>query len=135
MTTLTNEQVEKQYRRYIQCFNNADFDSLEKECMAEEIYFYRDEIPSLGKKGMRKFYSEAWQHWNETIVIKEIKHINVDISSVIHFFTAQIEIHLDVFNDWIDGPYGTFYAGNEEEVFEEKILYGMDEDGKMLVIL
>lgn len=135
MITLTNEQVEKYYEKYIECFNNADFNTLVEECLSEDLYFYRDEIPPLGREGMREFYLEAWQHWKETLVVKDVKHIDVTISSILHFFTAQLEIRLKITKDWIDGPYGTFYAKDQEEVFEEGILYGMDENGKIVVIL
>jgi hypothetical protein len=135
MVALTNEQVEQYYSTYIDTFNKGDFAQVAEQCLSKDLFFYRDEVPPLDREGMTAFYKEAWTHWKETLVVRNIEHISVDISSELHFFTAQIEIHLYVFDDWIDGPYGTFYASQEEQVFEEGILYGMDREGKMVVIL
>jgi ketosteroid isomerase-like protein len=132
---ITEKEIVSRYHSYLDCFNAKDFVGL-KNYLAEDLYFYRGPgiSPFFGRAEMFAFYEEAWSHFNERVKVNEIHFIKLDLSSNCYFFIASIEVHLDIFESWINGPYGTYLAGTEKHVVEN-LLYAMDKDGMIIAIM
>jgi hypothetical protein len=132
---LTRKQITTRYHSYLDCFNAKDLDGL-KNYLAEDLYFYRfyGIPPFLGRTAMFAFYKEAWSHFNERVTLNEIHFKKMDLTSTYYFFIATIEVHLQTFKSWINGPYGTYLEGTEKRV-NQKILYTLDEDGTIVAIM
>jgi hypothetical protein len=132
---LTNAQIVARYHDYLDSFNAKDFNGL-KKYLAEDLYFYRfyGIPPFLGRAAMFAFYEEAWSHFNEHVTVNEIHFKKMNLKSTYYFFIASIEVHLQIFKSWINGPYGTYLAGTEKHV-AENVLYVMDEDGIIIAIM
>jgi hypothetical protein len=132
---LTEKQIIARYHDYLACFNAKDLNGL-KNYLAEGLFFYRfyGIPPFLGRAEMFAFYEEAWSHFNEHVTVNEIHIKKMDLTSTYYFFIASIEVHLQIFKSWINGPYGTYLAGTEKRV-NQKILYTLDEEGIIVAIM
>jgi ketosteroid isomerase-like protein len=132
---LSPEEIKQKYQEYLACFNAKDFEGL-KNYLAEDLYFYRfyGIRPFLGRAAMFAFYEEAWNHFNEHVTVNEMRFLNLELRSNCYFFIATIEVHLHIFKAWINGPYGTYLAGTEKHIVENK-LYTLDEKGTIIAIM
>jgi len=132
---MSSEEIKRKYQEYLICFNAKDFNGL-KNYLAEDLYFYRfyGIPPFLGRAAMFAFYKEAWSHFNEHVTVNEIQFVKLELRSNCYFFVATIEVHLQIFKSWINGPYGTYLAGTQKHIVENK-LYTLDEKGTIIAIM
>ncbi len=132
---LTHKQILARYYDYLDCFNSKDFEEL-NNYLSEQLYFYRGPgIPPFhARSEMFAFYKEAWSHFNENVTVNEIHFKKLNTSSSLHCFVASIVVHLQTFNSWIDGPYGTYLAGTEKHV-DQNMGYLLDQEGMIIAIM
>lgn len=136
----TEHLVQRRYEAYLDTFNSRNLGKL-KEYLSDDLYFFRgpDVKPFFGREEMLNFYeSEVWPHLNETVTLKRFQLLNMShdaaVNSELCYFQAEIEIHLEVYKDWLDFPYGHPYYAGDDVTVTNILLYAMNADGMITLI-
>lgn len=126
------EQILEIYKKYLKCFQNKDFEGLEK-VVSENVIFYwgADMKPLIGRDEFFGFFKKCWEYFTERPEAS-------DISVHIPMLRAKIHNRIEVFRDWIDNPFknlGVIYKAGDIDDGEAYVEYCFDAYGKIALII
>jgi hypothetical protein len=139
---LTADEIVARFKTYLDAFSRQDHDGL-KAVLVEDLFFLRGDgmAPWRSRQELLDFHGpdECWKYFRETLRFQDLEFVHLPAPGAemeLCYFIGTLDIHLDVFKDWTDPPFGypPFRAG-ETLWMRDRVMYVMNGDGMIVSIL